>query len=344
MRAAPAAPSRAVAWTDARPSVPGAGHPLQRFTFETMLGSRRRGTKLIEDIDTPDHLERFIYDRWDKQYRDHVMSELKKKLILEKDHEMALVFNAAMDHLNGGRNKMKVPAADAIPPTDHFKNTIIKLVDKAPQYKNMETFLKKIAQGDEINGYKKANFYARIWSHTGNRRYVTRMGRAQGHQHEWLPTNMIGEIVTKTRRSDLWTSLYFTLRSNTQNVIFNSAVVGKNSGAKQVMTGHVGALKYRTNAKRLIDSTVYQPEFHDELRKVIINNEDSSKVKPGVKNVVERYVWRGDDPFPSDSYMHPHLYHQSAPTAPLFPRGSTFNSLRGKQQAFYNVLTTVNLK
>ena len=228
------------------------------------------------------------------------------------------------------------------PPTTKFHDTITKLSSN-PAYKNMESFLKRIAGGEEINGYKKSNFFSEIWSHKGNKTWVKLLGRARGGDHEWLPTSMIGDMVTKGTRSDEWTNFYFMMRSKTKKVIFKSAVPANDDSGKQVMTGHSGALSYKNSKGRRIASTKNQKAFHDDLRKVIVNNEDPDRVKPELKLVAQNWIWRGDDPFPGDTEMHPRMYHSGAPDTPLFPRGTAFSSLKSSQKDFYDDLVDTKL-
>ena len=311
------------------------GSVMQRFNFKTRLGTRVRGETIDIDIDNAEELDEYFQKIKGNGTYEALKVALHDQVKASGDRDIILAWNALMDQWEGGVAKLRVPAAVDSPPTAEL-TTAVGSMGKGADYKNMAAFLTSVAGGNKVGGIDQSNFWGKVWSHAGNKDWVKTKGRAQGGDHEWLPTGMISDIVTKKTRADEWIDHYFKIRSRTLDVIFNREYTASDGSGKKVMSGHTGAIYYY-NAGKKIASTQGQKEFHDDLRKIVINEHDPDKVKPEIALVVKKWLWDGSDIYSGDAAMHPNMYHGAA-TGPIFPRGLVFASMRAQQKIVYDTL------
>lgn len=156
--------------------------------------------------------------------------------------------------------------------------------------------------------------FDRLWAIQTNANWIkNRFRDAWDGAHEWIPSNMIPQVIDRTRDSRAgariadWIGLQHNLRSDTSWVIFSNPYWGTRSWNNQsytVLNGHSGAV-YVVEGGPPIPLTEGQNIFHEVLRTVFTNNPTSvNGFMDGIKVVFTQWVWNS---MPLPTSLHPGL-------------------------------------
>lgn len=170
-------------------------------------------------------------------------------------------------------------------------------------------FLKTLAGGGKVQGIDKQAFSA-LWSRRtagtfAHRERIISLFRAAmpGH-HEWLPSDLIEEVVTRDLnahqlgQASNWVEFQHKTRTLTQHVVFTKE---RTLAGKSVPQGHSGSI-YLKKTNRAGNVT-YKPEtegqeqFHDDLRSAFRSGTTHGAVVAEIKAVIHRSLWDGTGQF-----------------------------------------------
>ncbi|THF68868.1 DUF4157 domain-containing protein [Deinococcus sp. Arct2-2] len=182
-------------------------------------------------------------------------------------------------------------------------------------------FLQAIAAGRTVGGLNRAKFAA-LWTRTTagstehRREVIERFRAAMPGHHEWIPCDLILEVVEKEFRAQQlgtaveWVKFQHLTRSLTQYLVFKTPRV---LNGKALIQGHSGAAYLgRTN---LQNRTTYTPEttgqadFHNALRSAFRTGSDHTAVVGNIHAVMTQHLWNGHQSFSLE--IHPDSYWRS---------------------------------
>jgi len=214
-----------------------------------------------------------------------------------------------------------------------FKELLSEIVDpdlkdavgRGPQ--GVVDFLKKLDTGAAgPNGkFTKGNFDQTVWVGANMEFLKSRYRDARG-RHEWLPTNMIAQVLQATNAGfealqwDNWVDLQHSMRSDTQWVILqppdHRGMTENLQGDsdRETLTGHSGALYHDVSGKSahrpLTGGTVL---WHNSLRKQFEADSPRETIV-GLQTVALETLWDGST-LPS-GYLRKY-YQSSTATKPI---------------------------
>jgi hypothetical protein len=162
--------------------------------------------------------------------------------------------------------------------------------------------------------------FRRLWELPENRDFVKdQFRRVQAGHHEWIPTNLIPEVVAAARSSadalmlDKWIDMQNEVRTPTSGLIFTdrvgvSSVVDSQGTTFSTLSGHVGAI-YAPNPVENSQLTIGEYLWHDQLRTAFRVRNSPGAVLLRVKQIASTTVWDGRSVPPAVTY--PGLYSRS---------------------------------
>lgn len=191
-------------------------------------------------------------------------------------------------------------------------------IDKAG---GIVAFLQALAAGKPGLGIDRAQFAA-LWDRTtaGKAKHrlliKTRFRQAMPGHHEWLPCDLILEVIEREFQSRQllapvqWVNFQHMTRSKTQYIVFQKPKV---LNGKAVIQGHSGATVFGTRNLRgqmnYADETAGQPNFHNDLRAAFRNNSDHASLVTSIRGVMAQHLWDGKRSFGME--IHPQSYWRS---------------------------------
>lgn len=144
-----------------------------------------------------------------------------------------------------------------------------------------------------------------LWANQVNADWIKdRFRDAASGMHEWIPSNMIPQVIDRTRNSingakiANWVGLQHDLRSDTSWVIFKPPTharalsFGIPPATFTVLQGHSGAM-YLMQGGSAVPQTEGQNVFHNELRAVFDANKPIEQICADLKRVFGEWVWNG---------------------------------------------------
>jgi len=169
--------------------------------------------------------------------------------------------------------------------------------------------LDTIARGQTVNGINHSRL-TQLWDQTVNREWLkNRFRAATPGSHEWIPTNMIPEVIQRAQATGdaeegaKWVKVHHELRTDTSWVIFKPSYSQKekqeNGQLYIVMQGHPGAL-YVQEGTTLVPQTEKSGLWHDELRTHFRSNQTVSAVLTNLQAYFQQTVWQSG--LPSNIY------------------------------------------
>jgi len=166
------------------------------------------------------------------------------------------------------------------------------------------------------------------WGRRNNpsREWLKARFRKSGGQHEWLPTNYIGEVIDRARRENdgdraknagRWIVFQTTFRSDTRILFFDpdSAYSRVVNGLRdplpphdrredterdyKVLQGHVGAVYAPVGSDGYVDKvqaqTVGQGRWHDGLRDIFTRNAGAATTLSGITTIMDDVATYADE-------------------------------------------------
>ncbi|MGB3191276.1 MAG: DUF4157 domain-containing protein [Limnoraphis sp.] len=165
----------------------------------------------------------------------------------------------------------------------------------------IKPFMKKIAEGDTVNGIDLDKLNKMCEDNRQNVKYLGNNVR-QNEKHEWIPCNYSVKVINRAKEQNelAWIELQDELRSNTKDIIFkpNKAKQDKEIDLnKPVMQGHSGALYAiaQLTDKRIKALTVNQKEFHDQARNTFDQTKNISDCISKIENIFTSWIWDGNE-------------------------------------------------
>lgn len=154
--------------------------------------------------------------------------------------------------------------------------------------------LEQLAAKRSVQGIDFADFTA-SWAHAAENAWLKdRFRDASPGMHEWIPSNLLLEVLERARREGVqWIHVQHQLRSPTAHIVFapaKSSSVIEHGGERRIrLHGHVGAVYAAGHAL-----TTDQADFHDELRAAFRSSSDPTTAIRAARETMARWLWRGD--------------------------------------------------
>jgi hypothetical protein len=201
------------------------------------------------------------------------------------------------------------------------------------------SFMKKMAQGQSIEGINFSKLQAELWPHKPNARWLADRFRDYNKStgmHEWIPSSSIPKTIELAAsaatwlKGEQWIDLHHEMRADTKDLIgkpeywVERLVEGRSVWLPQ---GHDGAVEHATDGaqtKYFSSNSV----FHIELFTNIANCSGLGDCIAGAKKVFEKYIWKSEEP---KSPLDPELKIRGAKVTDL-------QALKADQAARYNAL------
>jgi hypothetical protein len=197
------------------------------------------------------------------------------------------------------------------------------LVSAVAQANGIQNFMKKIAEGNAVNGINLDKLNKMC---NDNPKNVTYLGDnvRQNEKHEWIPCNyslnVINRAANKEQQKNLaWIDLQNELRSDTKDIIFKPNKAQPDDTidpTKKVMQGHSGALYGKRLAKgsEFIPLTKGQIDFHNELRSEFVKNTTIPECIENLQKVSNSWVWDGTGTPSQDTHHNEYYRSQTGGT------------------------------
>jgi len=162
-------------------------------------------------------------------------------------------------------------------------------------------FMKSLATSGQAGTLKLARFNE-IWNKdSATKQWVgDRFRAANRGQHEFLPCDLINEVVNRAANSReffegaKWIDLQDQLRVPTTNVVF-AAAAGRRVEGKLVPQGHSGSVKGPDpeNPTRIIDQTQHQEAWHSFLEAAFHHSTSFATLRANLELFLNDSLWLG---------------------------------------------------
>ena len=187
-------------------------------------------------------------------------------------------------------------------------------------------FLENMAEEKDYGKLAAKRWDDRWWGWPNNEAWIRDKFRLGGGQHEWIPTNYIGEVIARARQelqpgedekgarivpgaAVRWVRFHNRFRSPTNLIIYKPeglalreidyAGPGGATSTVAVLQGHVGAVYApvkesgylpKSDPDRIKQQTKYQDGWHNELRKIFDANKGKAGDVDAVPNILKEVL------------------------------------------------------
>ncbi len=189
------------------------------------------------------------------------------------------------------------------------------LVEAVQDRGGVVQFMQAVSDAGGAGTITWAEFESNLWgpvganspAHRANRKYLKARFRAVNPgNHEWIPTNMIGEVVERSTTAggaatwNEWVTMHTAMRTDTGWIIFKPSVATYAATplagpAQTALVGHPGALNYESSPGRVTPLQSDPNHFHEQLREAFRAGTTPRAVVEEMETIASGLIWRGID-------------------------------------------------
>ena len=176
------------------------------------------------------------------------------------------------------------------------------------------SFMKEMATNKQ-SGKVDLKRFKELWNIQVNKDFLKEKFRAaDSNKHEWLPSNMIGDVVNRAADPNTWLDgvkwidFQHEVRTPTKYLVFKPSYVsdtleeklGKITKTYIVLQGHAGAVYIKKKDKN-VPQTTGQPDWHNKLREKFESSNSCKVLLDKIEKHFQDTIWDGGN-LPANIY------------------------------------------